>query len=29
MVVVEAGWGGGRRENDDHMENIGMLINLS
>jgi hypothetical protein len=28
MVVVETGWDGVRREDEDHMDNIGMLINL-
>jgi hypothetical protein len=28
MAVVETGWDGVRREDDDHKENIGMLINL-
>jgi hypothetical protein len=28
MMVVETGWDGVRRKDDDHKENIGMLINL-
>jgi hypothetical protein len=28
MVVAETGWDGVKREDDDHEENIGVLINL-
>jgi hypothetical protein len=28
MMVDETDWAGVRRENNDHKENIGMLINL-
>jgi hypothetical protein len=28
MAVVETGWDGVSRQDDDHKENTGMLINL-
>jgi hypothetical protein len=28
MAVVATGWDGGRRQDDDEKENIGMLIKL-
>jgi hypothetical protein len=28
MVLLETGWDGVRRQDDDRKENIGMLINL-